>query len=350
MRELPNYVRERLNASTATDSHPEPDLLAAFAERSVSDRERGVVLQHLAHCTDCRELVWLSLPETELATTLKPKPRRHFALLRWVALATALSGLAITALLVLPGRQQSPVYLAKSARVASPPARQSNAVDNYSLAPTPQTRAEATVPNRDKNRADSKDVVAFTASSAMARLKLPAADAKQKKDALANRRLDESERNTAVVVANEFEAKPMADAPAMQTASGAKVAAGAQVAGGIGGGYAAAMRWQVSPEGRLLRSRDSGATWEPAETDQAKRYTAVAFVGSHVWAAASGNALYHSGNSGQTWELLRPAVEGVAPAGDIVQLEFSDPEHGQLSSSSNEVWFTADGGRTWHKQ
>ena len=45
--------------------HPDPDVLTAFAEQALSAAEREAVLQHLARCGDCRELVALSIPPLE---------------------------------------------------------------------------------------------------------------------------------------------------------------------------------------------------------------------------------------------------------------------------------------------
>jgi len=61
MTELPNVVRERLKAAPA-GLHPDPNLLTAFAEQALSDRERTQVLDHLSRCADCRDVVVLATP------------------------------------------------------------------------------------------------------------------------------------------------------------------------------------------------------------------------------------------------------------------------------------------------
>jgi Photosynthesis system II assembly factor YCF48/Putative zinc-finger len=66
MEPLPKLVRQRLQAAAQAGVHPDPDLLAGFAERSLSERERAPVLEHLANCADCRQIVSLSLPPFEL--------------------------------------------------------------------------------------------------------------------------------------------------------------------------------------------------------------------------------------------------------------------------------------------
>ena len=65
MQNVPKIVRDRLKATAPAVNHPDADVLTAFAERSLSDPERAVVLEHLARCGDCRDIVAFSLPATE---------------------------------------------------------------------------------------------------------------------------------------------------------------------------------------------------------------------------------------------------------------------------------------------
>lgn len=69
MPEVPKIVHERLRAggSAPGAAHPDPNLLAAFAEQALSATERDDVLQHLAWCGECREALALSLPSLEAA-------------------------------------------------------------------------------------------------------------------------------------------------------------------------------------------------------------------------------------------------------------------------------------------
>ncbi len=140
-------------------------------------------------------------------------------------------------------------------------------------------------------------------------------------------------------------------------------------------------RWNITPAGTLQRSSDQGATWADvdvtanaagasslalaakaytAKTTEAKKaaaqpaatpvFRAVAANGADVWAGGSGGALYHSFDAGDHWTRVVPYAAGVALTGDIVSLEFSDAQHGRVSTSSSEVWTTANDGTTWQKQ
>jgi hypothetical protein len=61
MEPLSNLVRDRLKAAQGGD-HPDADLLTAFAEQVLPERERLRVLLHLSRCADCRDVLALALP------------------------------------------------------------------------------------------------------------------------------------------------------------------------------------------------------------------------------------------------------------------------------------------------
>ncbi|MGH9668683.1 MAG: YCF48-related protein, partial [Terriglobales bacterium] len=69
-------------------SHPDADQLTAFQERSLGAREREQVLEHLARCAHCREVVTLALPPEEAARAAAPGFRwLQWPSLRWAAVA-----------------------------------------------------------------------------------------------------------------------------------------------------------------------------------------------------------------------------------------------------------------------
>jgi Photosynthesis system II assembly factor YCF48/Putative zinc-finger len=93
MNELPKIARDRLKRS-ADGNHPDPNLLAAFAEQALPPRERASLLQHLAGCANCREVLTLSLPPLESSAgankdtgTAAPVSWLQWPALRWGALA-----------------------------------------------------------------------------------------------------------------------------------------------------------------------------------------------------------------------------------------------------------------------
>jgi Carboxypeptidase regulatory-like domain/Putative zinc-finger len=139
--------------------------------------------------------------------------------------------------------------------------------------------------------------------------------------------------------------------------------------------------WALNPAGGLERSFDQGKTWQTvdvnanpalyaaslavtAEISKAKAkdsenarkippspiFRALAVSGTDVWVGGRGGALYRSVDAGNLWTRIVPVASGKALTADVVSLEFADAQHGKLSTSTAEVWITADAGQTWQKQ
>jgi hypothetical protein len=121
MQSLPKIVSERLRATPCVGDrpdieHPDADVLNAFAERSLSDSERVTILDHLARCHDCRDIVALALPETE-AGQLVIRPVRGGWLawpgLRWGVAAAAVIVVVSIGALQYQRQARSSVMIAK---------------------------------------------------------------------------------------------------------------------------------------------------------------------------------------------------------------------------------------------
>src|SRR5690348_15668608 len=69
-------VSGRLKAQTV-GPHPGPEVLAAFAENALPDAERAQLLQHLGDCSDCRDVVYLAMPESDGAQKVLSFPRHR---------------------------------------------------------------------------------------------------------------------------------------------------------------------------------------------------------------------------------------------------------------------------------
>src|SRR6266481_8852661 len=161
MTEVPKIVYDRLRAALPEQAHPDADLLTAFAEQALSATERDGVLQHLALCGDCREVVALALPAADLVaapiasetdglqTTASRSRGPHklsfaWPTLRWAALAAG-AVVAAAVLLVHPGKlnQATPSahqQITPSAPAASGPQIASSSVPSSQIATSPNNQ------------------------------------------------------------------------------------------------------------------------------------------------------------------------------------------------------------------
>jgi hypothetical protein len=110
MQNIPKIVRARLQrpAPSTAEPHPDADLLTAFAEHSLAAGERDHVLEHLARCGECRDVVALALPATEPAAQGSHRPARigwlSLPVLRWGVVAAGI--VLVTSFSILQYRQR----------------------------------------------------------------------------------------------------------------------------------------------------------------------------------------------------------------------------------------------------
>ena len=113
MQDVPKFVLKRLQKTAPAESHPDADVLTAFAEQSLLASERAGVIEHLARCADCRDVVAFALPATEnvedlvavaASSSTTPSGWLRWPVLRW---SVAIVGLAaITSVGILQYRQR----------------------------------------------------------------------------------------------------------------------------------------------------------------------------------------------------------------------------------------------------
>lgn len=149
MQNVPNIVRDRLKAATPAVNHPDADVLTAFAERSLPALERSTVLEHLARCRDCRDIVALALPATEpLPATAVHSPR---AWLTWPALRWGFVAAGIIAIASFGVLQYQ-----RHLRPATMAARQSPRLEVAANEPKSSMAQFAATPPSDKNAKKEK--------------------------------------------------------------------------------------------------------------------------------------------------------------------------------------------------
>lgn len=149
MEKIPKIVRERLKAATPAVNHPDADVLTAFTERLLPELERAIVLEHLARCTDCRDIVALALPQTEAGDSVSP------ARARWLTWPTLRWGLAAAGIVVLAS--VGVVQYERASRASTMVAKESRneRLSGYAQ-PSPPARTAVSAPVREADLDASK--------------------------------------------------------------------------------------------------------------------------------------------------------------------------------------------------
>jgi putative zinc finger protein len=454
MAEVPKIVYDRLRAARPVpdrplaepgapeQSHPDADLLTAFAEQALSATERDGVLEHLALCGDCREVIALALPAEDIlaapiatdteavrATLIPAKSERNFLAafawpsLRWAALA---AGIAVVAsvLLMHPGKlnQATPPSVSRQVATTAPPvaAQQiaSSSVPASPVPPSPMDQSaisartnqarlnsemrlskklnarEAVTPHQaeqgmllaenkqgsgqaDKLQAapSAAGAVAFDAptsrqatetvevSGAAAAVEVaPSADntlmARNETPAIekAKPALQEPAPQKKDMEVNEQQKAQAAAVPGLARSQAGAMVSSAKLASPVSQPLAHRATWAITG-GVLQRSRDNGQSWQDAlHADHPLLcYTSQ---GENVWAGGQAGTLFHSANGGVTWVQVQPSVKAQQLSSDITHIDVRGDIHGDvpgpseivLSTSNNEIWNSADGGKTWEKK
>jgi hypothetical protein len=475
--DVPNVVLKRLQRQSPApaDWHPDADLLTAFTERSLTDREREHVMNHLGRCGDCREVLAIALPAFEADTTpvtiaAPPRGWLNWPALRWGVVAAGLALVTSVGVLQYLHHNENPKMAAKLALQNEAPATQNSPSSSQPAPPQansapPEMRmkmdlrmkvppnAAASVPAEQSPSSDaffaqravrarpggsaggiiggtvnSESAQASTAAASESRhgfanspgagAALPPTTAKQNA-AIAPQRLDAPPSSSQVVevqaesaqaskpqpgqpqdnlaqgenaqqsqarALDSFNVVARAKDPVPARASSPSAPVSAPPAIPLQTSPAlmlhASPRWNITPAGVLQRSLDAGKTGEDITVNSASAndasqvrtasgaaaayadkklqkermqmptvaFRAVAAIGPEVWVGGSPSALYHSVDSGAHWTQVLPSSAGAPLTGDITLIEFLDPQHGTITTTSRELWITADTGQTWRKQ
>jgi|HubBroStandDraft_1064217.scaffolds.fasta_scaffold00129_39 hypothetical protein len=432
MENVPKIALKRLQ-SPAAESHPDADLLTAFAEHSLAGRERDQVVEHIARCGDCREAVSLALPAqvelpalTERSTNWFLSPGRRLSGLRWAAVAAAVVLIASVGTVrylrqqsselasnVMPSKPEiaaSAQGLPPSSQVAAPQTE-----ERKDKLPAPRSRTasveskpalsvgkvihgsgtfagtvhggQAAVTTREPsglNVSPRRDLASAPAlqnpaSSTMvpsasttvevqsqdAQLTIQPSPERPQGQLLQNEPADQSlvSADQSVGKAKPASAQaspPLAPAPLLGSDPGLMKSQ-------------KVLRWTISATGALQRSLDGGKTWldvnvaatssQPMSANLVRsrsstttpaitifRALSVSASDAEVWAGGTGGALYHTTDGGNRWARVVPSADGIVLTGDVITIHFPDPGNGAVTTSTREVWTTADGGQTWQKQ
>jgi photosynthesis system II assembly factor YCF48-like protein len=326
MAEIPKIVSQRLQAMAKIEEHPEPNLLCAFAERSLGQRERLQILGHLTQCANCREIVSLAAvqPETAGAAAVVPVSTGWLSwpVLRWGALVACV--VIVGAVVTLRPKHEAPPIPASIAGEQSAvgiplPAQDSASGKKIASLQLPKSEAKAALAKEPPSPVEIADARTASPFAGM----VPG----RAKDASAE----------------------LQGAPAEKAVGGAA----ARKSAAVGNALIPANlvpRWTLSSDGTLQRSLDSGRSWETIQVSIETVFRALAANGLDIWVGGSGGALFHSSDAGQHWTQVQPVADGETLLDDIIGVEFMDSLQGKLTTSNEDTWTTVDAGQTWQKQ
>ncbi len=452
---VPKMVYDRLQAAVPERVHPDADLLTAFTEQRLSVTERDSVLEHLALCGDCRDVIALALPapdivaapvanetEADRAVSRAGVPARHQRRFAWPSLPwTALAaGVAVVAavLLLHPGKLNLAILpsanrqiattvppasipqiasssslslsssssldqsedLAKSedktgevrpkaelrlskklktGQVVKPPLpaasgflladneKDSGVADKLSAAPSAGARAAAPISRGTTETVEVSGAAAAVAmepsteNALMARNEAPAIE--KAKPALQGVEAQGVEAQGVEV--NERQKTETAVVPGPARLQARNVMSAAKLTSPASPALAHNITWAITA-GVLQRSLDSGRSWQNA----VRADHPLLCYASHdddVWTGGQAGTLFHSADSGATWVRVQPSIKGQALSSDITHIDvrrrdvrgnLSGNVRGDvsglaeivISTGNNELWNSADGGRTWEKK
>jgi hypothetical protein len=386
--EIRKLVSGRLSKVMADGPHADPNLLAALAENALPDADRKQLLQHLGGCADCREILYLAMPDSAVAQkalSLRPNRLSVFAW-RWGAAAASV---AIIAFLFVTGRHKMAAPDCEHQAMVAPaaPAPAQIVADNTSseLDRLPATQKEGrtefrmeakSVPVPKHMTAKPKAELAFDSSGQVHMLPPSTQNAPKDEEAgaagkAASNSPTATTRRAAEQTAQDLKRDDRKLTEAVEVSAGAvpvseekqtatelqlqKAAALPHAPQSFSGYQADTMsvvvpQWKLSTKGAVQRSVDSGRTWQNITIAGQSVFRVVSALGPQVWAGGNAGVLYHSADSGANWTRIEPAAFGQKFTADITHIQFADALNGTVSASNGEVWATSDGGRSWQRK
>ncbi len=315
-----NPLRRELARSSLAGPHPDSNLLTAFAEGTLLERERQEVFAHLATCADCRE--WLNLAAGAAANTaaasrpfLLPRPA-HPPLRAWLPWASVAAGILLVCSAELVYRQRLDVKRQATAAAENEPGFPSTTIQP----PHPSQSAEPeSLPGKTPSGPSAKQFKELqprsTPQSALAAKTIPGRSITQ----------PPAPGQVSSAFANEATARAL---------SNVSVAA-----------VSARPHWRIDSMGQAERSFGAGA-WQPVLPNESSRMRVVSVFDAEVWVGGENSRLYHSADNGSTWNLVTLPVKNGLEHG-IVHIRFQTQASGVVEASDGTAWTTTDGGVSW---
>ncbi len=345
----PNTLRRELARSQQAGPHPDADVLTAFTEGALSEREREQLIAHLAICTDCREVLSIAAsatPEPVIDDTANVLPRlMHPPLRTWLPwVATAAGVVIVTLMVVLHERKQEfktslenyPNLAAMA--TAQPPAQPDKQLQTAIV--------EAAKPTHKKPA--PAPVAKATGSSKQAMDAVIASEDREPSNG--QEAIQQNPTPVTGVVGGALPAAAIPPTPVSPAASARRSPAFASMskapllteARSLDGEH---LHWQINSSGEVERSIADGA-WQPVFQNEKSKMRVVAVFGNDVWVGGEDLRLHHSSDNGATWTLV--SLPGkTSGEHTITHIAFQTHQSGTVEADDGSSWTTVDGGKTW---
>lgn len=310
---IEKLLARSLRDAVSTDACPDPGLVAAYCDRSLSDAEAAHLESHFASCTRCQAQLAV-LVRSESAVSGAAAPTRLLSW-RWLAPLAAAAVVALAVWVIEPGPldEQAPAERAETAEAPAAP---------------PPTATSPATPVEDETRRElsTMEQVAEMAPSALGAAEKAAdtsiVDEQTSPERAAAARDQAALRERTAVAALRADA---ADTPTLTIPTPVP-----------------STMWRVRPPGAIERSVDAGATWHLQVPDAgAELLAGSAPTDTICWVVGRAGTILRT-EDGQLWNRI------AAPASvDLTAVEAVDGRSATVTAASGIRHQTTDGGQTW---
>jgi hypothetical protein len=344
MEKLPQSVLKQLQGPMhESEPHPDPDLLTAFSENSLTALERAPVIDHLSHCKDCRDILAIAASAAEFPVQSKILPGAGFApspwfvwpAFRWAALAAGVLIVASVGILQFGHnrhtKQLASGSLQNETSLSAPvsPSSQvkelmpNDASEGHEFPVTAEGTDRRNVPKPESESGTHRQSSAPAQTLLAQSQPVPPLAQDNNHDVV-------KAKNPIVVQSNSASANLPLQTPLPTPAS---------------------VRWAING-GVLQRSFDEGRSWQSVNPSagSSTEFFAIAVNGTDVWVGGSAGSLYHSRDAGANWIRITPSINGTSLTGNVIGIQFSDLLHASITTSTSEIWLTSDAGQSWVKK
>jgi hypothetical protein len=353
-----NPLLQELAKRHRAEPHPDEDVLTAFAEHALVDRDRETVMQHLSTCAQCREVLSFAaaaIPEAMIQEKLHMLPARPRFRSYRLGIAGA-AGLAIVSSAVLLHERnarvrQEPVNTGVSVAtvetappLGNQPSQRVTAPEQAAVRQQTPTGMAKTVPPLQQNQ---RSTVASLDRNEQ-KVAAPQPEAPQANQSVVMGALKPEVASGTVEIHGPVSAKANSMSPSAFHDAATAPALTQGLAPGLSAGFtgtSARTHWRIGATGQAERSFDNGP-WTPVKPDATTRIRVVSVFGNEVWLGGEDLRLYHSQDDGTTWHLI-PLLTKISGEHAITHIRFQSEQAGTVEADDGTQWSTVDGGRTW---